>query len=490
MNLLLCNIGSSDLDRKELAELNQLSERERAARILEAWEVFGARIRLPLIAKALRYVMNRPGDLTRLVLVASDQGDTPPHDEYLAKLWGKDTHGTARVIQRALVAGCDGISPIATDLIDVWTIADSNGGGRDPSDYDGMRRFFERRLPELRSAFPNATAYLEVTGGTPAMTTGLLVAGSEVWGTQATALYIHPRHELPQTLNTATRLLSAPLRAALRANAATFDYDAALRLLRDQRVAIADRLVPGADQALEAILDHARCRFNLDLPGARVALEGGVDRLGDGRWRADVMALYNAVANPDRRAKLAEVYYGAAARYAVGAYGDFLAQVVRFQENALRLLCLERGAQFIDRNGQSSDDGSKVSHAWADSVGFRARFDQPDDTRDKPVNRGRLRSLVEYLSLQHNENVTPVLTLLDQFNRLADLRNETIHTLEGVNRRDLAHAFGGAGSAEILADQIVSRMADAYTAVAGRAPGALPYAAINQSIDTFLREAA
>jgi hypothetical protein len=295
VKLLFCNVGSSDLDRAPLEELNRLNERERARRILAAWETYAPRLRLPIIGKALRYVLNQPGDLARLVLIASDQGDTPPDDPYLAELWGKDTCGTAQVIRRALAAGCDGLPALAAERIDIWTIADRHGRERDPSDYDGVRRFFERRLPDMARAFPTATVYLEVTGGTPAMTTGLLVAGSEVWGARATALYVHPRYALPQTLNTTTRLLAAPLRAALRANASTFDYDAALRLLRDHRSAIADRLIPGADQVLEAVLDHARCRFNFDLRGARRALEGGVDRLGDGRWRADLIALYEAV---------------------------------------------------------------------------------------------------------------------------------------------------------------------------------------------------
>lgn len=44
----------------------------------------------------------------------------------------------------------------------------------------------------------------------------------------------------------------------------------------------------------------------------------------------------------ERRAILEEIYHGAAARSYIGAYADFLAQVVRFQENALRVLCLDR----------------------------------------------------------------------------------------------------------------------------------------------------
>lgn len=487
--LLFCNVGSSDLDRAALPELSRLNERERAQRILAHWDAFAPRLHLPIISKALRYVLNQPGDLARLTLIASDQGDAPPSDPYLAELWGKDTHGTAQVIARALAMGCDGLPAIPADRIDIWPIADRTGRNRDPSDYDGVRRFFERRLPDVARAIPDATAYLEVTGGTPAMTTGLLVAGGEIWGSRAIALYVHPRYALPQTLNTAARLMAAPLRAALRANAATFDYDAALRLLRDHRSAIADRLIPGADRVLEAVLDHARCRFNLDLPGARRALEGGFDRLGDGRWRADVLPLYETVATPDRRARLEEVYHGAKARYEVGAYGDFLAQVVRFQENAWRLLCLERGAHFVDRHGQLNDDGARVSRAWEQSVGFQFRADPPGDTGDRTASRARLRAIAYHLAQRRGESLRQCADALDRLNRLADLRNETIHTLEGVSRRDLAAAFGGNGSDEAVADQIVPHLADVYTLVAGRPLGASPYAMINALIDTLLREA-
>ena len=158
--LLFCNVGSSDLDRALLEELNRLNERERARRILAAWETYAPRLRLPIIGKALRYVLNQPGDLARLVLIASDQGDTPPDDPYLAELWGKDTCGTAQVIRRALAAGCDGLPALAAERIEVWTIADRHGRERDPSDYDGVRRFFERRLPDMARAFPTATVYL------------------------------------------------------------------------------------------------------------------------------------------------------------------------------------------------------------------------------------------------------------------------------------------------------------------------------------------
>ncbi len=480
MNLLICNIGSSDLDRDALAELRGLSERERAARILADYAAYQPRLALPIIGKALRHVQRQPGELACVVLVASDQGADPPADALVREDWGKDTSLTAQIVARCLAGPVAGARPVPADRIAIWLIADEQGGARDPSDYDGVRRFFERRLPALRADYPAATVYLEVTGGTPAMTTGLLVAGAEVFGARAEALYIHPRQPLPATLNTAKRLQAGPLRAALRSNIATYDYDAALRGFQAQRALIADRLDQGAPELLAALLEYARCRFNFDFGGARQALERGIDQAGDGRWRPAVMELYQAVYQPDRSARLAEVYHGAAARYAVGAYADFLTQVVRFQENALRTLCLDRGAIFIDRDGNRNPAGHRLQTAWADAQGFQSRFDRPGDTRDRSTNRALLRDLARHLGDQRGELLAPLLDELNRLNELANLRNELVHTFEGVSKLDLARAFAGRTAAEARADDILPHMAASYARIAGRPVHPPLFAGINE----------
>lgn len=104
-------------------------------------------------------------------------------------------------------------------------------------------------------------------------------------------------------------------------------------------------------------------------------------------------------------------------------------------------------------------------------------------------SRVRLRAIARHLAQRRGENLRRQVEALDRLRVLADLRNETIHTLEGVSRRDLAVAFGGPGSDEAIADQIVPHMADVYTLVVGRPPGASPYTTINTQIDTLLREA-
>lgn len=480
MSLLICNVGSSDLGGAPAA-LRELRARERAARILAGWPATGAGLTLPIIGKALRFVQAR-APLALLLLVASDQGDDPPADPEARAEWDKDTIHTAEVVRRLLLIGADGCAPLPAERLAIWAVAGPDGRGCDPSDYDAVRRFFERRLPELCRQHPDGPAYLEVTGGTPAMTTGLLVAGTEVFGARAEALYIQRRRPIPATLSTGKRLQAGPLRAALRSNAETYDYDAALRLLRRERAIIADRLEPGAAEALEALLLHARCRFNLDLPGARRALEGGVDAAGDGRWRAALLDLHQQVYELPRADLLAEVYHGAAARFAVGALGDFLAQAVRLQENALRLLCLARGAVFVSQARTRFDQGRWLDQGWAAAHGLGERA-------GREMTRGNLRWLLTELGRRRGEDLRPLLDALGRLNPLADLRNETIHGLRGVTRADLAASFAGADAPEERADDIPPHLAEVVRLTTGRAPGPSPFAAINQLITALLREA-
>ncbi len=487
MKLLICNIGSSDLDRKKLSELRDLSERARSQRILNDIATYLPRLDLPIIGKALRYVQRQPGKLVRIVLIASNQSEEPPLEPEARGFWESDTCWTVEVVKRCLTESLNGWQATPTDRIDIWLIGD-NGSQRDPSDYDGVRRYFEQRLPELQASFPDATVYLEVTGGTPAMTTGLLVAGTEVFGAQAEALYVNQREEIPATLNTARRLQSRPLRSALLANVKTYDYGAAGLLLKEQASVIGDRLEKDAMAVLECLLTYAACRFNFDFPGARRALEGKFG-LADGTWADELQELVRAVKMPDRAAKLAEVYHGASMRYDVHAYADFLTQVVRFQENAFRMLCLERGVVFVNSRGQKTDTGHWLQQDWVSSMGLPSSI-------NLEMTRGNMRDLLRQLARQRNKNLDDqpnknldgTIRELNRLDALANLRNELVHTFEGVDRLALAWRFAGNRSHERKADEIVPHMQTCYMLVADRQVGPSPFMGINQIIHTLLRE--
>ncbi len=487
--LLLCTVGNRDVDWKIPGLSEALSQRERAEHVLAHYRTLRKHIRLPIIRKALRHVLARhstPPDM--VVLIASNQFDTTPSDPRELRNWHTDTCLTAQIIHQCLADGGADWQAVLPERVQIWLIGD-DGGQRDPSDYDGVRRWLERRLPALHAAHPDASAYLQVTGGTPAMTTGLMVAGTEVFGARAEVLYVYERHELPQTLNIGKRLQAHPLRATLRASVRVFAYDAALHTLHQHAPAITDRLEAGAGDVLDALLAYAHHRFNFDLPAATQALHHAAAGAGDGRWSKQLMAFYDAVHATGRLAQVEEVYHGAAARYEVGAYADVLTQVVRFQENLLRAMCLERGARFLLHGSMQQDDsGGLLDGAWALAQGFQPRGVNAGDH----ISTGwkQLQNLLRHLSRQRGENLSAILNALcsDSMVRLVYLRNELTHSLRGVGKAELARKFGGEHAPDNTADEIVPHLARCFELVAGRAPAPPPFAAINALVETLLRE--
>lgn len=472
MNLFICNIGTRDVDWDQLPGMDRrASQRQRSMQVLDTFPQMQPHLRLPLIARALRYAL-QSGPIARLVLVASDQEAADARNDRES-----DTCYTAEIVRRMLISDGEHWRAFPEDAVVIWLIGE-DGTQRDPSDYDAVRRFFERRLPPLAQEFPDARAFLEVTGGTPAMTTGLLIAGSEAFGDRAEAIYIQPSSALPSVLNTSRRLAAGPLRATLRTHTANYNYAAALDLVGKQRNTLGDRLRPGAIDVMEPLLAHAASRFNLDLVAARRALEGGADRAGDGQWRQPMMRLYDEIEQPDRNRLLSEVFHGAVARFQAGALADFLTQVVRFQENAYRTLCLRMGARFLNRAGQPTDDGSQIDRTWAQTVGFPLRKDTAY------VSRKTLRDLAVHLDRRHGGRAEPTIRELDTFDGLAHLRNDLTHTFTGVHLEDLSARLGGRP-----ASAIVPQMTRVLGMLTSRPPDESPFARINQLVDELLHEA-
>lgn len=482
MTLLVCNVGGSDVLCAALPK-ERRGERAWAEEALARYDELRPLLHLPIIGKALRYLVAQQSPPEHVILIASDQ-PVPAASVTDRRFWESDTCRTAALITRCLADGSGGLPLLPAATVSTWIIADEAGHGGDPSDYDLVLRCLERRLAGLAVAHPNSAAFLEVTGGTPAMTTGLLIAGTEIFGARAELLSIHPRREVPAALGAGRRLLAAPLRATLRSNAATCAYDAALRTFREQRAAICDRLPPGAEGAIEALLAYAHCRYSFDFPGARAVL---TTLPAIGPWRAELDALAAQVAAPTRVDLLAEVVHGAAARYDAGLYADFLTQLVRFEENLLRLLCLERGARFATRrDGGDDPSGSLLQRDWLRAQPFTLRGAR-DDEQHIPTSRALLRDLASELARARDEDLSELLRAVDGLRPLVYLRNDLTHSLDGVRRGELAARFSGRQSAPAgQADRIVPYLAELYARVAGRGLPPSPFLAINGLLDRLL----
>lgn len=477
--ILICNVGGRDVVSKAFPKDN-IGERTWAETVLARYHELYATLRLPIIGKALQYLAERQIALDHVILIASDQ---PPPPDGNDQFWSSDTIHSAAIIRRLLSEGHTPYPALPTEQITIWTIRDERDRGCDPSDYDLTLRFLERQLTKLQYQYPQHTAFLEVTGGTPAMTTGLLIAGTEVFGSRAEVLSIHPAQEIPIALNTGKRLLATPLRATLRSNAATYAYAAAARTFLEQEAIITDRLDPKAASLIDPLLDYAHYRFNFDFANARKAL-AKIDHAGP--WQTELATLQAQVVSPDRRSLLAEVVHGAAARYEIGLYADFLVQVVRFEENLLRYLCLLQGAEFRNRRGSSDPDGPYLAREWLQQQPFTLSRDR-DRQRDLPVDRSVLRELIGQLLYPPDHYQQALLQAIDRLGELVKRRNELTHHLEGVQKIGLARAFAGQQASSTAADQIVPHLQQLYEAVCKQPLPPSPYQQINHLLERLLQ---
>ncbi len=177
MAILICTIGGHDLTCIDLPKDGR-GERGWAEEVLVRYNELRPLLRLPIIGKVLAHLHAQGLAADSVVLIASRQQPSATGTPF----WENDTFYTAAVITRLLTEGFSDYTPIPAYRINTWIIADESGVGDDPSDYDLVLGFLERRLALLATITPRGMVFLKVTGGTPAITTRLLIAGTEAFG--------------------------------------------------------------------------------------------------------------------------------------------------------------------------------------------------------------------------------------------------------------------------------------------------------------------
>lgn len=454
--LLLCNIGRSDLqlNRKvtpeELPDAQLKQERTRGLYFANNFEDLYADLDLAIIRKAVDYIDAHTID--HIGLFASDQTD----EQYRMT----DTIETAKVVREVLIRRWK----IAPDRIHIISLS------KDPSDHDAMIQAQSRELTRLDRQLQPDTVYLEVTGGTPAMTNALLLAGTEIFQDRAIALYISRESEMPSRLAVGKRLLAGPVRKVLKANLATFHYTAALETWMLYRPYFIDTDSKGVADVIEGLIKHLAVRINLDLPEAQRTIKG-LDIAANGNYRQQIEGLYNALTPLTREKSLAELLHVAQIRLNTQAWGEFLSQVVRFIENSLRLVCLRLGVPFInfDKPPQPDENGAKVDPQWIKQRNLEA------------VSQGQkgLQNLLQQIA-PDDITVRAVLTIADKCEKLIYLRNANTHSLSGTSESQLRTAFG-ADPREIL-----PLLDTVYTTVVAMSRSENPYLTTNNFLVTLL----
>lgn len=410
---LIANVGSRDVQVEGHPSLPKDS-RPLGELIWDKWDELKSSVKFPILGKAVRWLVEKHQLLDRIVLFASNQSN--------ALYSQTDTFPFAMVIQQYFAEEFGDWVNAATSIIEVK---------ENPADYDLMMRFYAAELAKLP---PDGVCYVEVTGGTPAMSFMLLWQGVEVLKERARPLYILQGKEEPLHLNIAKNLLSHAILGDLRESLAVYQYPAACALL-DRHADFLQQFTP-AFAAARMAFEHAKHRANFDFARARSAIN--LSKLPD-LPEEEVAFLRGLGAEFDSAHDdqlLREEIFAAEIDFRNEAYRDALSNVASFTEGFLRRLALRRGVKL-------TADQKKIDPVWIDGELKLKRWLLDEKIEwDRPVTRLLYTKILEFKG-QTDPKLKETLQWVEELNRLQDIRNQATHQHGGVARQDVEHGFKG-----------------------------------------------
>jgi len=504
--IFIAGVGNNDVQmtRPDLLP-DEMQQGHVPARTLGEWLAANIdqhiqHVELPIIGSSIRWLLEHedvdPQELY-VHLFASDQPAPPvtPQGE-----WLKDSRPFAEVIKRYLNRGClqwrsrnpDNDKPRGTvqkltlsgKRMQIHTMRGS------PANYSNAFDYFTERLTRLAQRLSDDDRiYLEITGGTPAMTSMLLLCGTDAFGERAKTLYVERGMDRPCALSIGRRLLARQAAFALQTQTRLYAYAVALATLESD----GDLIISDAEQRalVSALLRYADRRLAFDFERAREALDEAA-QFATGEAQSKISCRQRELKNLDKAAiadLLAELVHSARIKFDMGHYADFCQRIFRFQEASFRYLAEQIGMRYADKSEQKYVDKS-----WVASIpglqAFLADYKAPSGKRYRPVNlrqtlnRVSLGAIVDFF-LKNDPHWAGFRTATDHLHalsKLADLRNRGLagHGFCGIGRQDLDAAF------DPDADRVFNLLEQVYEELFERSVGESPYDAFNDLLYSLI----
>lgn len=491
MNIwLLANIGTRDvhLDPDSLATLPDTIKHARSGMLIprlagdylrqpEVFDVLKERITLPMIEKALHYIESQykllQNDKSSLwiVLFGTNQPEYTP-----ANFRDFDTISYAHLMRQWLFERYQRHKLVKKQIL-VQEMADN------PADYDVMYDYYRNQLPRIaqeKKIVSDDRVYLLIAGGTPQMNTMLLFVGSEVFGIQASPIYVSPDKDRAAMLDIVRQIYTQALRRNLEVLLQAYAYASARKLVEQQP----DLLEPWQESLLLATLRYAEARRNLDLERAAAAFDTVFQ--GTRSLREEVRMLQQDVSDTSDRIKLQETIYLAQIAAETGNWPDFLARLHRFSEGCLQLMAEQLGVTWNNPTRTNFEQSWWHAHRERLSVIGLADAVPPADPKSEDykrrVDRDKLRKIIgHWLQALPAHPYLDALAALEVVDRPIPLRNRQVHDFTPISQEDVS------AEAHMSIDDILAHMRRAYCSVFDiTVPDEHAYRAINRLCQRIL----
>lgn len=459
--VLLANVGNRDLhvldDHKHLLpeqdDPRYYTARRLGEEITANFKRYRDAIALPLIGPTLDWLLEEGYAASEIAiyLFASDQ----PMDVTEVSERLKDTRPVAEAIQLYLNYRYS----IQKKAVRIEAIEGS------PADYRNALNFYQQTLPAIQNYVnknaPDAKIYAEVSGGTPAMVSMLILIAVEYFGEDVVTLYKDRTLDRPFDIGVARSLFARKTRDTLIEQIRLYAYAVAQRTLADH----GQTVLPDSNtrQLLEHLLRYADRRLAFDYERAGYHLQEA-SVLATGTRQAQLRAWRRELNTDEISLMLAELVHSASLKLHLGDFADLTQRLFRFQEAMFRHMAEQMGLEYGKKSTQyASKSWVEANTAMGD---FLAAYGRGNDGQpgQKPVaidvtrslNRYSLGAIVDYF-VQHDTNWQHWQRVTEQIHglsKLADLRNKGIagHGFEGIGLDDLNAAYGASVATQLMND--------------------------------------
>ncbi|MFP4324236.1 MAG: hypothetical protein ACLFTK_17405 [Anaerolineales bacterium] len=447
-------------------------KRELGQMLLDNWPEWRAQVTFPILGKALDWIVRKEGALDMVVLVASDQDDPT--------FRANDTIHLAELIRQNIIEAHAWASEANIILKRVRG---------NPSDYDVMLGTYEDIMLGAGEDLPQGRVYLELSGGTPAMVSMLMLKGVERFGERAVPIYVTENRAMPMSLNIGARLTLDATLDDLRRSIDVYQYHAALAVLDSRAELLAEHLP--TYQALHAVVDYARQRRNFNFQAAQATVFGA-DRGLSPDHATLLRDLGDDIQLCDDVWLLREVLATAEVAFQVGAYADFLGRAFRLSEGISDYV-IDQWAprEMFEIEESTSLDGCprvrkmRISRTWLNAhPDVAAHLTDKGIDLNKGVTRLTLATVADYYAGSDNER-RRIVKLLNKVAALGDYRNQMpyAHGYMGVSLEGLAQQYHTKKP-----EQIIKELRELYRKAIGEDDAENPYDVINRICYALIEE--
>ncbi|KEO82574.1 hypothetical protein [Tumebacillus flagellatus] len=469
MKMLFANIGNRDVQLKETIHFPDGSEltndellkncRAHGEKLLSHESISTPFLIYPLLSKALQDIVKLGILLDRVVLFSTDQ---PEGVEFRRT----DTLHFAKLLEKWISEEY----AEAVHEVEIVRVTEN------PSSYDLMYLRFEEYMNHF-SIRDVETAYVLLSGGTPAMNNALLFLSHKMFDQRVTCLYVKEFEEQPTYLRIGETMRKKDLCESLRILIRRHDYLGARELLETNR-----ELFPKGYDTLHPLLTYAHHRLCFDFKKARAALD---PLAGDPRMESLQRKIPDAENVPR---SLEELIGHATILYEQGNYIDFLGRLFRFQEAWLSEVLKRKLRLPVRKNRSISLQRKELKKGFRGSEfdGYVAsEFKNKLSSTALKLDRPTMSTIIDW-HIEKNHPDHNLLQKLMRYSRkmdnLATLRNESpiAHNFKGVSHEDLQNNYGGEDF-RVLAD-----MREMYRLLFGSFPETYIFRETNDLVEQVL----